>query len=184
MRFVVPSKDPWPEKSWELKLGSVIDGIRSAGYFLKSGPDRRQWLEDEGFVFDVFKEKWEDAQRALEQYRDVHGDLDIPQRYKIPAEEPWPEGMRGISLGYMANSIRCYGYFVSDNPERKQWLQERGFRFDTNDVANLENDSRWEFTVVPALAAYRDVHSDLNVPFAFVVPLEEPWPEESWGLKL
>ena len=86
--FVVPSEAPWPEKSWGSKLGSVVDGIRSCGYFVKSVPGRQQWLEDEGFVFDTLKEKWEDAQRALEQYRDVHGDLEIPSKYKIPAEEP------------------------------------------------------------------------------------------------
>jgi hypothetical protein len=84
----------------------------------------------------------------------------------------------------MANDIRCKGYFVSDNPERKQWLEERGFRFDTNDFLNLENDNRWECSVVPALAAYRDAHDDLNVPHPFVVPSEEPWPQESWELKL
>jgi hypothetical protein len=89
-----------------------------------------------------------------------------------------------MALGYMANSIRCQGYFVRDNPERKQWLEERGFRFDTKDSPSLEADNRWEFTVMPALAAYRDVQGDLNVPNSFVVPQEEPWPEESWGLRL
>jgi hypothetical protein len=182
--FVVPSVDPWPEKTWELKLGTVINTIRTSSYFVKTDPGRRQWLQDEGFVFDVLKEKWEDAQRALEQYRDLHGDLDIPQSYKVPAEEPWPEGMRGVALGIMANSIRCRGYFVSDNPERKQWLEERGFRFETKDSSRMEDDNRWDFSVLPALAAYRGMHGDLNVPQPFVVPSEEPWPEESWGLSL
>jgi hypothetical protein len=182
--FVVPSEDPWPEKSWESKLGLMISKIRSSGTFVKSDPGRRQWLEDEGFVFDVLKEKWEDAQRALEQYRDVHGGLDIPQRYKVPAEKPWPEGMWGVALGKMAAHIRCQGCFVSDNPERKQWLEERGFRFDTKDAPKLEYDNRWEFSVLPALASYRDAYGGLNVPRPFVVPSEEPWPEDSWGLKL
>jgi hypothetical protein len=66
----------------------VIDRIRSCGTFVESDPGRRQWLEDEGFVFDVRKEKWEEAYRALEQYRDVHGDLEIPSKYKVPAEDP------------------------------------------------------------------------------------------------
>jgi hypothetical protein len=182
--FVVPSENPWPEKSWKLKLGTVISGIRSFGIFVKIDPGRRQWLEDEGFVFDVMKEKWEDAQRALEQYRDVHGDFDIPRSYKVPIEEPWPEGMRGMTLGTMANKIRCQGQYVRDNPERKQWLEERGFRFNTKEAPRLEDDNRWECSVVPALAAYRDANGDLNVPQSFVVPSEEPWPEGSWGLKL
>jgi hypothetical protein len=182
--FVVPSEDPWPEKSWESKLGAVINRIRAKDAFVKTDPGRRQWLEDEGFVFDVLKENWEDAQRALEQYRDVHGDLDIPRRYKVPVEGPWPEGMRGVALGAMAASIRGAGYFVSDNPERKQWLQERGFRFETKDTRRLKDDNRWQLSVMPALTAYRDVHGDLNVPQSFVVPSEEPWNEALWGLKL
>ena len=35
-----------------------------------------------------------------------------------------------------------------------------------------------------ALRAYQEVHGDLQVPFAFVVPSEAPWPEEAWGMKL
>jgi hypothetical protein len=183
--FAVPSEDAWPKKSWELKLGLTVTKIRTSGAFLRSNPGRRQWLEDEGFVFDALKDKWEDAQRALEQYRDVHGDLEILQRYKVPAKKPWPKGMRGMALGELANNIRCAGHFVRDNQERIQWLEERGFRFETRDSSTkLENDSRWKFSVMPALATYRDAHSDLNVPYSFVVPSEEPWPKESWELSL
>jgi hypothetical protein len=157
--FVVPSEEPWPEKSWKLKFGSLIRDIRSSGYFVKNDPGRRKWLEDEGFVFETLTENWEGAQRALEQYRDVHGDLDIPFKYKVPAEEPWPESMQGVALGHMANNIRCLGHFVRGNPERKQWLEERGFRFETKDSPTLKYDNRWEFSVMPALAAYRDVHA-------------------------
>ena len=172
-------------EAWRYGYWSSIE----KGYFVKSDPGRRQLLEDEGLVFDTLKEKWEDGQRALEQYRDVHGDLEIPRRYKVPAQERWPEDMWGISLGVMAdndNNIRCQGHFVRDNPERKQWLEERGFRFETKFAPKLEDDNRWEWecSVLPALAAYRDVHGDLNVFHAFVVPSEKPWPEESWGLPL
>jgi hypothetical protein len=31
---------------------------------------------------------------------------------------------------------------------------------------------------------YKEVHDDLQVPKAFVVPTEAPWPEEAWGMKL
>jgi hypothetical protein len=71
--FAGPSEDPWPQKIFSSKLGKQINRIRSSGTFVKSDFCRRQWLEDEGFVFDTLKEKREDAQRALEQCRDVHG---------------------------------------------------------------------------------------------------------------
>ena len=31
---------------------------------------------------------------------------------------------------------------------------------------------------------FRSVRGDLEVPTAFVVPSEAPWPEEAWGMKL
>jgi hypothetical protein len=31
---------------------------------------------------------------------------------------------------------------------------------------------------------YKEVHGDLQVPTAFVVPPEAPWPEEAWGMKV
>jgi hypothetical protein len=135
-------------------------------------------------VLNVLKEKWEAAQSALELYHKEHGDLEIPRRYEVPAEEPWSEGFWRMGLGNLAKHIRCRGVFVPDNPERKQWLEERGFRFETTKSLNIENDIRWRDSVLPALTAYRDVHGDLNVPYAFVVLAEEPWPEESWGLGL
>ena len=42
---------------------------------------------------------------------------------------------------------------------------------------------RWE-EVHAALRAYNEVHGDLQVPTAFVVPSEALWPEEAWGMKL
>ena len=116
------------------------------------------------FVFDVFKDRWEATQGALELYHGEHGDLEIPERYKVPAEEPWPEGFWGMGLGVVARNIRHKGYFLRDNPEWKQWLEERGFRFETMESQNVGNDNRWQDSVLPALAAYRDVHVDLNVP--------------------
>jgi hypothetical protein len=47
-------------------------------------------------------------------------------------------------LGTTANSIRAKGIFVADKPERKQWLEARGFRFETVVIDNTENGRRWE----------------------------------------
>ena len=51
--FVVPSEDPWPKKTWNMKLGRVINQIQTAGYFVKSDPGRRQLFKYEGFVFET-----------------------------------------------------------------------------------------------------------------------------------
>jgi hypothetical protein len=128
-------------------------------------------------VFDVLKEKWEATQSALELYLEEHGDLEIPGSYKVPAEEPWLERFWGMGLGKVAQRIRSRGGFLRDNPERKQWLEERGFRFETKESSNVVNDNSWRDRVLPALTTYMDVHGDLNVLRPFVVPSEEPWPE-------
>lgn len=71
-------------------------------------------------MLDAYKEKCEGAQRALEQYRDVQKDLEIPFIYKVPAEEPLPEDTWGMALGKMAYSIICSCRFMRDSPEQKQ----------------------------------------------------------------
>ena len=39
--------------------------------------------------------------------------------------------------------------------------------------------------VLPALKAYLEVHGDLLVPYAFVVPHgDKRWPEQCWEMKL
>jgi hypothetical protein len=183
-KFIVPANDEWPEKTWWLPLGNTVRMIRSASYFIRDLPGRRQWLEDEGFVFDAHTERWEEVKSALEQYHNLHGNLDVPQRYKVPAEDPWPEVMWGMQLGSMVKNIRCHTVFVRGNPERQQWLNDRDFRFETNNNIAPQADANWEGSVVPSLKAFKQVHGDLNVPSVFVVPSEEPWPEEAWGLRL
>jgi hypothetical protein len=182
--FIVPAKDAWPEQSWGLPLGSTVSQIRAASYFIRDLPGRRKWLEDQGFVFDAHKERWGEVQSALEQYHDLHGDLELPERYKVPPEEPWPEGMWGMNLGFIVKDIRYGAAFVRGNPERKQWLNDRTFRFETNSYIVPQADAKWESSVVPSLNAFQLVHGDLNVPQLFVVPSEEPWPEEAWGWSL
>ena len=72
--------------------------------------------------------------------------------------------------------IRYEETYVKDHPERRAELDALGFVWD-----DLER--RWE-EARAALLAYQEVHGDLEVPYAFVVPSEAPWPEEVWGMKL
>lgn len=51
--FVIPEDSPdWPEETWGLRLGARVNAIRSQGTFVKSDPDKRQMLNDIGFVWD------------------------------------------------------------------------------------------------------------------------------------
>jgi hypothetical protein len=73
--------------------------------------------------------------------------------------------MWGKKLGNTVNHIRTSDYFVRDSQERRQWLEEAGFRFETADVDQAANDEQWEKKVLPAITMYKQVHGDLQVPY-------------------
>ena len=50
-RFVVPSSEEWPEEAWGMTLGVTVSQIRSSNTYVDGNPERRQWLDDEGFVW-------------------------------------------------------------------------------------------------------------------------------------
>jgi hypothetical protein len=84
----------------------------------------------------------------------------------------------GRELGAAVNQIRTPDYFVRDSQERRQWLEEAGFRFETAESNNQAvNDEQWEKKVLPAITAYKQVHGDLQVPFSFAVPSSGEWEE-------
>ena len=53
----------------------------------------------------------------------------------------------------------------------------------TYKTIGFPDQRQWE-QVRTALRAYEELHGDLQVPLAFVVPPEAPWPEEAWGMEL
>ena len=88
----------------------------------------------------------------------------------MPESEEWREEMWGTKLGHTVDSIRTADDFVRDSQERRQWLEEAGFRFETADVDQAANDEQWEKKVLPAITTYKQVHGDLQVPRDCVVP--------------
>jgi hypothetical protein len=94
----------------------------------------------------------------------------------VPSEAPWAEEAWGMQLGGRVNNIRTQEIYVKDHPERRAELVALGFVWD--DLERRREDVR------AALLVYKEVHGDLEVPKAFVVPSEAPWPEEAWGMKL
>ena len=81
-----------------------------------------------------------------------------------------------MKLGYRVNNIRASEDYVKHHPERRAELDALGFVWDVS-------KQRW-VEVCAALLAFQELHGDLEVPKAFVVPSEAPWPEEAWGMPL
>ena len=83
-----------------------------------------------------------------------------------------------MRLGRTVSTIRSQGTYLKgeDAAERQAWLDEMGFVWD--DYERRWGDAR------SALKAYKEVHGDLEVPKAFVVPSSAPWAEKTWGMRL
>jgi hypothetical protein len=176
--FVVPSSGPWAEETWGMKLGIIVNTIRVRGIYLSDDkPERKEWLDEIGFVWDDHERRWEAAQSALTAYKEEHGDLNVLKAFVIPSSAPWAEETWGMNLGSIVQTIRNYGTYLSDDkPERREWLDEIGFVWD-----DLER--RWDVAQT-ALTVYKEEHGDLLVPRAFEVPSSAPWAEETWGMNL
>jgi hypothetical protein len=112
-----------------MKLGFTVNSIRSAEHYVRNDPERRQWLDSIGFEWDPYERQWKSMQEAFETYLQEHGDLAVTRSFVVPSCSPWPEKLWGMALGTTVNSIRTHGHFVDGKPERRQWLEDRGFLF-------------------------------------------------------
>jgi hypothetical protein len=175
-KFVVPDAGSWPEEARGLALGLQVSGLRTQKKRGMLSQDDVAQLEALRFVWDVPEWRWQSVLQSLQAYQEVHGDLEVPRRFVVPSEAPWPAEAWGMQLGQRVNNIRSYEIYVKHHPERRAELDALGFVWD-------EFERRWE-EVHAALLAYQEVHGDLEVPRAFVVPSEAPWREEAWGMKL
>jgi hypothetical protein len=114
---------------WGMNLGSIVNTIRSRGDYLSDDkPERKEWLDEIGFVWNDHERRWDISQTALTVYKEEHGDLLVPKAFVVPSSAPWAEETWGMNLGSIVDHIRYRGqYLRDDKPERKEWLEEMGF---------------------------------------------------------
>ena len=56
--------------------------------------------------------------------------MDVPQKFVVPREDSWPDEMWDKQLGKIVNETRSNNrYDARDIPERRQWLEDHGFRW-------------------------------------------------------
>ena len=132
--FIVPNYDPWPEATRGMPLGKKIPSVRTKAY-LKANPGATEKLESIGFEFDgkvaANDARFSNVYNALVRYKELNGDLLVPQPFIIPDESSeWPEETWGLRLGARVNAIRSQGTFVKSNPARKDQLNELGFEWE------------------------------------------------------
>ncbi|KAL7543513.1 hypothetical protein ACHAXR_012804 [Thalassiosira sp. AJA248-18] len=199
--FVVPRHDEnWPKACWDIPLGSIVQRLRLRHDFLtgENATERRKQLDGLGFIWDVSEYKFVRFFKALRHFdglqrenRSREHSIRVPSKFVVPSghEHGWPPDLWGFPLGVKCMAVRQKQLYVKDHPDRKQALEDIGFRWSGNATLG------W-LDVVHAAAIYSQMHGRvLNVPFNFAVPSppqdEEsncvdswPWPERLWGLKL
>jgi hypothetical protein len=118
--------------------------------------------------FEFFK-------RCFLKYKEIHGNVLMPQSLSIPWSESWPEEMWGVKLGLTVSQVRFGRCFSIHRDE----LIAIGF-----DFSNQGKKHGWD-TVKIALETYKKLHGNLSIKKYYVVPSESTdWPDVLWGLKL
>jgi len=197
-RFVVPALPPWPESAHELKLGQRVAQIRSTGKYTSSSPMRREILDSMGFLWRLRAPSSAggpppSADRvpgvsatlpqifaALEQYKELRGNLEIEKNFCVPDLEEWPLECRGLPLGQEVSAIRSKSYLRTQPGSVRDKLVTMGLNLDGKMAAN---DARYE-RVLRALRIYKEKQGDLLVSQPWQVPTGDEWPEDLWELRL
>ncbi|KAF1783274.1 hypothetical protein GQ600_14064 [Phytophthora cactorum] len=98
---------------------------------------------------------------GLRKYKELQGNADVPLAFTIPKHEEDPRS----------------GKYATQARDSREELDELGFSFRLVDKV-------WSESIFPALEVFSAQYGHCDVWQDFVVPSEEPWPKDSWGLKL
>ncbi|KAJ1392689.1 hypothetical protein B484DRAFT_340660, partial [Ochromonadaceae sp. CCMP2298] len=128
---------------------------------------------DRELVLDDFKQIIE----SIVIFQDVFGDCNIPNKFEVPAEQPWPSMLHGLRLGKRLEKLMGSREFTEHHKDKVSELRRAGW----DGAAGLVDD--WA-TLFEGLQTYREIHGDLRIPSKFIVPEEDPWPRLARGLKL
>jgi hypothetical protein len=127
------------------KLGRWVGTQRYQRSKGKLNPTRIHRLEAIGFVWDRAEATWEKMFAALKDYKNEHGDCNVPQQ--------WP---RNPSLAAWVSKQRTDNNKGRLRSDRVKRLEEIGFDWSPA-------ETHWNKMAV-ALQAYKKKHGDCNVP--------------------
>jgi len=187
-KFQVPNESSWPTELHGFKLGKRLQRLLISDFFLNKYPEKKNALLQIGLnlSLDSLIDDWDMIYKALVTYKDIYGDLRVPNKFIIPREESWPKLCWEMKLGLKLSSIRSTGRYVKDDSNRRKLLDELGFEWRLRDHTHKQQLGEQLFEqVYDALVFYKEnIDSELNVPQSYVVPSGENWPENLWTLKL
>lgn len=150
--FVVPNADPWPETVRGLPLGQQVAALQdqleddvawqerfaAIGYYVVDPAATHPGSGNAASPFDTSitgskrkpsasEQRFQKVYSALATYKNIYGDLLVPQPFVVPEETVWPQETWGLRLGARVNAIRSQGTFVNNDPDRRGMLDDLGF---------------------------------------------------------
>ncbi|KAF4034914.1 CCT motif-containing protein [Phytophthora infestans] len=174
-KFVVPSRSPWPHKTWGRELRHILTcvqvGQHYSGHIAIANFHSNEACagENEQWRTRIFP--------ALHTFAMVFGHCSVPKNYVVPSESPWPKQTFGLQLGIITAEIESSGLYFADVGLNADRLETFGFRYKLADTP-------WQEHVAPLLKIYATQYPHEILPEDFVVPPKRPWPEELYGLRL
>ncbi|GAB9471337.1 hypothetical protein Gpo141_00008554 [Globisporangium polare] len=177
-KFIVPENDDrYAKPTWGYKLGAHVNQLRAKRESLPE--NQLDALDDIGLIWNVTDDKWENQfLPALRKFRELNGHVNVPQVFKVPCEDgAWPRELWGFALGRMVNQTRSGDIYYPQIEHFLPELAKLGFSF-----SSIE--STWDEKILPSLQVFQSVHGHCYVDKYFMVPHEEPWPQQAWGSKL
>eukprot|EP00415_Alexandrium_ostenfeldii_P001033 UN1033 len=138
---------PWRHREGSYNLGIAVNGVRSRGYFVSGHPERREELDQLGFVWRVDDAQWSHFLEALWAFASREGHCLVPQRHVE----------KGYALGRALSSMRNSGMYIHERPERARVLEAMGVTF------QKRNDVQWR-SFYEALQAFQAREGHCCVP--------------------
>lgn len=106
---------------------------------------------------------------AIEKFKALHGSLDIPLRFVIPASTVWPKELHGFQLGRRLEQLQTSNDFYREHSDKVEALAKLGW-----DMRRSKLVDEW-IIAQRGLKTYKQIYGDTRVPVKFVVPDESPW---------
>eukprot|EP01041_Mallomonas_annulata_P008717 gene8717-18024_t len=128
--YEIAKDSDYPPETWGLKLGNFVNNVRYRGDYVTVSEEVKRKLEDIGLYLDHIgfdTRHWNHIYTALLAYKKEYGHLYVPSSFTVPCNDPWPEEVWDLKLGYRCNNIRYRGDFLRENPEYRTLLNEIGF---------------------------------------------------------
>lgn len=76
---------------------------------------------------DLLLDDFDQILDAIYIHKKAFGDLNIPIKFDVPAEDPWPPHLHGLRLGKRLEKILNTQEFFSDHPDKVEEMKKLGF---------------------------------------------------------